>query len=270
MKALKKQYVKVHDHNRNRSGAARMEWAFYEECNAVFGNSALANPVALSSSSCAVGFSSTVLEHVSTVPPPASQMEDSQELLPLSGTSDDSTQISVDELESTPVPDTDADTAPVAASAATTPRMTPTLRKNIFNVPQRIKRANKIYQTTKAMTTIMVDQLREMDATMVQHDQARMDSFIQSERELQQSFLSQLMTMQECMTHENREAQMAFLDRLFTRVQGHPYQAQHPYYQEGSRPYYRGQPAGQNSEASLSSQDYVAGTPQDYPMYRNL
>lgn len=120
LKALKKQYVKVHDHNRNRSGAARMEWAFYEECNAVFGNSALANPVALPSSSCAAGFSSTVLEHVSTVPPPASQMEDSQELLPLSGTSDDSTQISVDELESTPVPDTDADTAPEAASGAAT------------------------------------------------------------------------------------------------------------------------------------------------------
>lgn len=51
LKALKKNYTKIHDHSKNQSSVGQMDWEYYDLCNSVFRHTALTNPVQLSSSS---------------------------------------------------------------------------------------------------------------------------------------------------------------------------------------------------------------------------
>ncbi|XP_075049836.1 uncharacterized protein LOC142109724 [Mixophyes fleayi] len=244
LKSLKKQYTKVHDHNRRKSGAERMDWPFYDQCNMVFGHSPLTNPIALSSSSNVDAAIPTPPESTQTSETATIIIEDSIEDTPeleCSATTDD-TNMSWEELnDSQPFPaaqvvtetsqETQPEPVPVSKS---TPG--PSLRSNIYNVPKKRKRPNKMDQATKTMTTVMMDQLREMDSTMREHENTQLQRFMDNERELQDSFLMQIMNMQERVLRENRECIMGFMDRLLSRVQAPP---SNPYYYDGHYPMYQ-------------------------------
>lgn len=71
LKALRKQFSKVHDQNRKKSGAARRDWIHYDLCYSVFGNTALTNPVALSSSMAPSCTSTPISEDTPGTPAPS-------------------------------------------------------------------------------------------------------------------------------------------------------------------------------------------------------
>ncbi|XP_075047836.1 uncharacterized protein LOC142108092 [Mixophyes fleayi] len=215
LKSLRKQYTKVHDHNRRKSGAARMDWPFYDQCNMVFGHSPLTNPIALSSSSN--------VDAAIPTPPESTQTSEAATVIIEDSTTDD-TNISLDELnDSQPFPaaqvvtDTSQETQPEPVPVSkSTPG--PSLRSNIYNVPKKRKRPNKMEQATKIMTTVMMDQLREMESNMREHENTQLQRFMDNERDLQDSFLMQIMNMQERVLRENRECKMGFMDRLLSRL----------------------------------------------------
>ncbi|XP_075038735.1 uncharacterized protein LOC142099305 [Mixophyes fleayi] len=268
LKSLRKQYTKVHDHNRCKSGAARMDWPFYDQCNMVFGHSPLTNPIALSSSSNVDAAIPTPPESTQTSEAATVIIEDSIEDTPeleCSATTDDP-NISLDELnDSQPFPaaqvvtDTSQEKQPEPVPVSkSTPG--PSLRSNIYNVPKKRKRPNKMEQATKTMTTVMMDQLREMDSTMRGHENTQLQRFMDNERELQDSFLMQIMNMQERVLRKNRECMMGFMDRLLSRVQAPP---SSPYYYDEHYPMYQ---RGQTMLGNNNPPNPVQNTQHAQPM----
>ncbi|XP_075067395.1 uncharacterized protein LOC142157719 [Mixophyes fleayi] len=248
-----------------------MDWPFYDQCNMVFGHSPLTNPIALSSSSNVDAAIPTPPESTQTSETATIIIEDSIEDTPeleCSATTDD-TNISWEELnDSQPFPaaqvvtDTSQETQPEPVPVSkSTPG--PSLRSNIYNVPKKRKRPNKMDQATKTMTTVMMDQLREMDSTMREHENTQLQRFIDNERELQDSFLMQIMNMQERVLRENRECIMGFMDRLLSRVQAPP---SSPYYYDGHYPIYqRGQPMLGNNNPPNPVQNTQHAQPMGNP-----
>lgn len=123
------------------------------------------------------------------------------------------------------------------------------------------------------MTSVIVDHLREMDSQMQVQEDARMEKFLESERQLHQSFMSQLIAMQ--------DRQMAVFERMFGRFCGNMPQQQNPPAQTYGEPQYsqyRG-PSFYNSTPSSSFVPNQSNTvpspsqvqePPDYPVYRQL
>ncbi|XP_075061403.1 uncharacterized protein LOC142150054 [Mixophyes fleayi] len=219
-----------------------MDWPFYDQCNMVFGHSPLTNPITLSSSSN--------VDAAIPTPPESTQTSETATIIIEDSTTDD-TNISLDELnDSQPFPaaqvvtDTSQEMQPEPVPVSeSTPG--PSLRSNIYNVPKKRKRPNKMEQATKTMTTVMMDQLREMESNMREHENTQLQRFMDNERDLQDSFLMQIMNMQERVLRENRECMMGFMDRLLSRVQAPP---PSPYYYDGHYPMYqRGQAIGNNN-----------------------
>lgn len=88
LKALRKKYHQVNDHN-NRSGRGRLEWPYFALCQSIWGASHSTNPVCLissldestedageASSSCSSSSSNTATEEVSGLDPEVSVEED--------------------------------------------------------------------------------------------------------------------------------------------------------------------------------------------------
>ncbi|XP_063781105.1 uncharacterized protein LOC134929371 [Pseudophryne corroboree] len=94
----------------------------------------------------------------------------------------------------------------------------PTLRSNIYTVPPRRKKKTKIEVATKAMTNILCDQLREMDSDWQSQEDARVQKFMDNERELQRNLLTQMVAMQDKISSENRE----FLGQLVSKMTSTP------------------------------------------------
>lgn len=62
--------LKIHDHNKNKSGAAGLEWECFALCASVVGHTALTTPLALSSSqACAAQPASSLPPSQAPTPP---------------------------------------------------------------------------------------------------------------------------------------------------------------------------------------------------------
>ncbi|XP_063794859.1 uncharacterized protein LOC134956991 [Pseudophryne corroboree] len=94
----------------------------------------------------------------------------------------------------------------------------PTLRSNIYTVPPRRKKKTKIEVTTKAMTNILCEQLRKMDSDWQSQEDARLQKFMDNERELQRNLVTQMVVMQDKISSENRE----FLGQLVSKMTSTP------------------------------------------------
>lgn len=99
------------------------------------------------------------------------------------------------------------------------PTQRPALRQNAYNVPKRKKKLNKSEEMVKTMSTLLVDQLRDMNNAMQLQEEQRQERFIAAEREMQQSFLNQIASMQERLSRESQNVQMALIERLMGRPQ---------------------------------------------------
>lgn len=88
-----------------------------------------------------------------------------------------------------------------------------------YTVPKRKKKLNKSEEMVKTMSTLLVDQLRDMNNAMQLQEEQRQERFIAAEREMQQSFLNQIASMQERLTRESQNVQMALIERLMGRPQ---------------------------------------------------
>ncbi|XP_075067001.1 uncharacterized protein LOC142153819 [Mixophyes fleayi] len=122
------------------------------------------------------------------------------------------------------------ETQPLSANQPLQSPQSTVLRSNIYNVPTKRKIPNKMEIATKTMTTVMLDHLKDM--AMDAQEEARLQRFMYNERKLQESFITQIMGMQEHIRRENRECMMGYLDRLLPRMQGHeqpPYHVEAPY-----------------------------------------
>lgn len=74
----------------------------------------------------------------------------------------------------------------------------------------------------RAMSTILVDQLRDMGNAMQVHKGEWQERFLATEREMQQSFIDQIKSMQERLTRESQNVHMAFLEGLINRNPSQP------------------------------------------------
>lgn len=99
------------------------------------------------------------------------------------------------------------------------PTQRPALRQNAYTVPKRKKNLNKSEEMVKTMSTLLVDQLRDMNNAMQLQEEQRQERFIAAEREMQQSFLNQIASMQERISRESQNVQMALIERLMGRPQ---------------------------------------------------
>ncbi|XP_063802169.1 basic-leucine zipper transcription factor A-like [Pseudophryne corroboree] len=237
LKALKRNFHKVHDHNRNRSGAARMEWQYYEQCATIFGHTALATPVSLSSSiaaaetrqacaasTCSVQDPDTRSQDPDTrSPPPPSPLLVLDDTQPMPTTMPDPVVQEPSRTETTDAPeDTEAGPSQMAPIAQTQP-----LRGNIYTVPPRRRRPNKTEQAARIMTTVLVEKLEQMDAAMADREDARLERFLQAEQDMNNTFMTQLISMQETYNRDARERQremqefqMSIFDRMFQCIEG--------------------------------------------------
>lgn len=87
-----------------------------------------------------------------------------------------------------------------------------TLRQNVYNVPKCKKKLKKSEEMVRAMSTILVDQFLDMGNAMQVQEEQRQERFLAAEREMQQLFLNQITSMQECLTRESQNVLMAFLN----------------------------------------------------------
>ncbi|XP_063786557.1 uncharacterized protein LOC134935402 [Pseudophryne corroboree] len=195
----------------------RMEWHLYELCSNVFGHTALSNPVALSSSSDA-GTLSAIPSAAATSSPECSQQSEasSQSLFDDDPDVDSDLTVIIDPNKATDVTASSQSTGD--DSLPQTQGDKPTLRSNIYTVPPRRKKTTKIEVATKAMTNILCDQLREMDSDWQSQEDARLQKFMDNERELQRNLLTQMVAMQDKISSENRE----FLGQLFSKMTSAP------------------------------------------------
>ncbi|XP_063819458.1 uncharacterized protein LOC135057541 [Pseudophryne corroboree] len=237
LKALKRNFHKVHDHNRNRSGAARMEWQYYEQCATIFGHTALATPVSLSSSTAAAETRQACAASTCSVqdpdtrsqdpdtrsPPPPSPLLVLDDTQPMQTTMPDPVVQEPSRTETTDAPeDTEAGPSQMAPIAQTQP-----LRGNIYTVPPRRRRPNKTEQAARVMTTVLVEKLEQMDAAMADREDARLERFLQAEQDMNNTFMTQLISMQETYNRDARERQremqefqMSIFDRMFQCIEG--------------------------------------------------
>ncbi|XP_063775761.1 uncharacterized protein LOC134911526 [Pseudophryne corroboree] len=88
----------------------------------------------------------------------------------------------------------------------------------VYTVPPRRKKKTKIEVATKAMTNILCDQLREMDSDWQSQEDARLQKFMDNQRELQRNLLTQMVAMQDKISSENRE----FLGQFFSKMTSTP------------------------------------------------
>ncbi|XP_063770788.1 uncharacterized protein LOC134906486 [Pseudophryne corroboree] len=221
MKTLKKQFLKVHDNNRKKSGVGRIDWQYYDICANIFGNTAICSPVSLSSSSQYTATEGTPEEtQTSSDVCPSSPLliDDTPEDSDTSSQPSINTSRNDDSITATIEDVVEAQTSDSGTVQST---VTPTLQKNIYTVPPRRKKLNRAEQVAKAMSNVLVDQLREMDATMSAQEDARLDRFLEAERQMHDAFLSQVMTMQERMSREQydrhrelHQMNMAFYERM--------------------------------------------------------
>ncbi|XP_063819761.1 uncharacterized protein LOC135058062 [Pseudophryne corroboree] len=227
-----------------------MEWPYYDLCYSVFGNTAITNPIALSSSSSASRQMSVDEDCDETQHSlPSSQCSPSSPLLISDSSFEDST-VNDDSISAT------IEDVPQSQAETPQPPKTTTLRSNIYNVPQRKKKLNKTEQTVRAMKSIIVDHLREADSELNAQEDARLERFLASEKEMHQTFMRQLMTM--------HDRQMTFFERTFARTIGNTTQAQQQdtaYPQHPYGPYNYEPPSNPPTQIPQSS---------EYRVYRQL
>lgn len=138
-------------------------------------------------------------------------------------------------------------------------------------MPPKKREANKSEQAAKVMTSVTVDHLHQLDSQMQVQEDARMEKFLECERQLHKSFMSQLIAMQ--------DRQMAVFERMFGRALATVPQQQIPQAQATPDPQY-GQYRGHynpnpstsyNPKPTTSAPSTSQGQEtQDYPVYRQL
>ncbi len=67
------------------------------------------------------------------------------------------------------------------------------------------------------LVTATVTQLREMDASMQAQEDARLQRLMDHEKEMQNSLMSQLLSMHERISQENHERHLELVDRILSR-----------------------------------------------------
>lgn len=72
-------------------------------------------------------------------------------------------------------------------------------------VAERKKKKTKIEVAAKVMSSILCEQLRELDLEWQTQEDARLQHFMESKRELQNNMLSQMVIMQEMTIRVHRE-----------------------------------------------------------------
>lgn len=68
-----------------------------------------------------------------------------------------------------------------------------------------------------ALVSATVAQLKEMDAAMQAQEDARLQRLMDHEREMQNSLVSQLMTMHQHISRENHERHLELVDTILSR-----------------------------------------------------
>ncbi|XP_063775389.1 uncharacterized protein LOC134910928 [Pseudophryne corroboree] len=238
LKALKRNFNKVHDHNRNRSGAARMEWQYYEQCATIFGHTALTTHVNLSSSLAAAETSQACATcsvqdpETQSPPPPSPPLVLDNDTQPMQTTMTDPIGHKPSRTANTNAPeDTETGTSKMDPIAQRQP-----LCGNIYTVLPRRRHPNKTEQAARIMTTVLVEKLEQMDAAMGDREDARLNRFLQAKQDMNNTFMAQLNSMQETYNRDARECQremqefqMSIFDRMFQCIEGlHTVPPQHP------------------------------------------
>lgn len=77
-------------------------------------------------------------------------------------------------------------------------------------------------EQVSALVTATVAQLREMDAAMQAQEDARLQTLMEHEREMQNSLMSQLAAMHERINRENHQRHVELVDRILSRVPSGP------------------------------------------------
>ncbi|XP_071759265.2 uncharacterized protein LOC139914764 [Centroberyx gerrardi] len=198
LKTLKRQYAKAHQ-QKARCGIDRTNWPFYEQCHSVFGNSAVVNPVRRPGTPTA-----TPTATPSPTPPACSEYQEVEVHLWDEASEEEKKPILA------PVEEDEEEQEQASASDS--------LQSPGCTVPPKKKKKTKTEQTADLLSTMMFNQLTEMDAAMEAQEDARLQRLMDHERELQNSLMTQLMAMQERISRENHERQLQLMDRLLSRL----------------------------------------------------
>ncbi|XP_056130289.1 uncharacterized protein LOC130107599 [Lampris incognitus] len=208
LKVLKKKYLAIND-QKNRSGMGRVDWPFYELCQNIFGNSALANPVRLSSS-LATSSSATT----SSVPSSRNlDVEDDSEI--------ERDTKSEARAEATQGLEADAGTeglieAGSAEEGGSETTRTQPLQSSGYSVPARRRKRTKMDHASAAIATSMAELLEVMDRAAAARDDACMQMYMEHER----SLWERVSTIQERISREGRENQRSLFGLLLSRLPG--------------------------------------------------
>ncbi|XP_063818946.1 uncharacterized protein LOC135057015 [Pseudophryne corroboree] len=207
-----------------------MEWQYYEQCCSIFGHTALATPVSMSSSIAAAETRQVPVAETSqscaaeSIPNPVPLSQSPPSSLLLLGEDEDTQQTEGVVTEANIVPDTRTEgiaTTPNVAVEETQagpsqrriPGTTP-LRGNIYNVPVRRRRPNKTEQASRIMTTVLAEKLEQMDAAMAAREDARLERFLQAQQDMNNSLMAHI-TMD---TREYMREMQSFQTSLFEKM----------------------------------------------------
>ena len=77
-------------------------------------------------------------------------------------------------------------------------------------------------EQVSTLVSTTVAQLREMDAAMQVQEDVQLHRLIDHEREMQDSLISQLAAMHECINKEHQQRHLELVDRILLRIPPDP------------------------------------------------